>query len=189
MPRMARALCDGFIYHVLNRGNNREPVFQTDQDYEDFLDLVQSAQEKFPVRVLAYSLMPNHFHFVLWPLAAADLSRGMHWLLSTHSHRYREKYESVGHVWQGRYKSLLVKDEAHLFTLMRYVEANPLRAGLCESCEEWRWSSAHERRLPRPAWQLLSPPPVALPLDWINYVNASAQEDEKKPVTGTGKLL
>ncbi len=115
------------------------------------------------------------------------MSRGMHWLLSTHSHRYREKYESVGHVWQGRYKSLLVKDDAQMFTLMRYVEANPVRAGLCKSCDDWRWSSAHERRLPSPAWSILSQPPIELPLDWINYVNASVQEDEKKPVTGTGK--
>src|SRR4051794_18951267 len=106
MPRTARASAGGYCYHVLNRGNARATVFPTvfhkDQDYEAFLALVGEAGLRVPMRVLAYCLMPNHFHLAVWPRGDGDLSRWMHWLLTAHVRRYQRHYRGSGHIWQGR---------------------------------------------------------------------------------------
>ncbi len=85
--------------------------------------------------------MPNHFHLALWPRADGDLSRWMHWILTTHVRRYLCHYGSSGHVWQGRFKASPIQDDDHLRVVLRYIERNPLRAGLVERAESWPWSS------------------------------------------------
>ena len=91
MPRTARASAANVCYHVLNRGNNRACVFHQDGDFQAFVDLLSEAKLRHPMRVLAYCVMPNHFHLALWPLGDGDLGRWMHWLLTAHVH-------SSGHV-------------------------------------------------------------------------------------------
>jgi putative transposase len=88
MPRTARASIGGYCYHVLNRGNNRAAVFHKDEDYEAFVAILAAACQRLPMRVLAFCLMPNHFHLVLWPRHDGDLSRWMQWSLTTHVRRY-----------------------------------------------------------------------------------------------------
>ena len=87
--------------------------------------------------------MPNHFHLALWPRRDGDLSRWMHWLMTTHVRRYLRHYRSSGHVWQGRFKAFPTQEDEHLLTILRYIERNPLRAGLVDRAEDWRWSSLH----------------------------------------------
>jgi putative transposase len=94
------------------------------------------------MRVLAYCIMPAHFHLVLWPRHDGDLSRWMQWLLTAHVRRYHRDHGGSGHVWQGRFKAFPVQADEHLLAVFRYVESNPVRAELVERAADWRWSSA-----------------------------------------------
>lgn len=143
MPRTARASAGGYCYHVLNRGNARAQIFHAPDDYHAFLRVLDLACQRIPLRVLAYCLLPNHFHLALWPYADGDLSRWMHWLQTAHVRRYHRHYQSSGHIWQGRFKAFPIQQDEHLLTVMRYIERNPLRAGLVERAEHWEWSSLH----------------------------------------------
>jgi putative transposase len=98
MPRTARASQGGSCYHVLNRGNGRQTVFHKDGDYAAFVKLLRDAAERVPMRLLAYCLMPNHFHLALWPRGDGALSDNMAWLLTAHVCRYHQHYHSSGHV-------------------------------------------------------------------------------------------
>ena len=141
MPRTARSCSGGYTYHVLNRGNARATVFHKPDDYDAFLDLMAESSVRTPMRILAYCLMPNHFHLALWPRGDGDVSRWMHWLMTTHVRRHLGRYRSSGHVWQGRFKAFPIQEDEHLLAVLRYIERNPLRAGLVGRAEEWRWSS------------------------------------------------
>ena len=164
-------------YHVLNRGNAQGEVFHKDGDFASFLDLIAAANERLPLRVLGYALMPNHFHLVLWPQGDGDLSRWMQWLLTSHVRRYHRHYESSGHVWQGRFKAFPIEQDDHLRTVLRYVERNPLRAGLVRRAEAWPWSSLSWRASgKRP--EMLSDWPVPCPRNWLSIVNGVETEAE-----------
>lgn len=178
MPRVGRKLVDGLIYHVLNRGNDKKLIFADSFDYQTFIELIRSAAERHPINILAYCLMPNHFHMVVHVPVAAELGRNMHWLLTTHARRFRAVIAGAGHVWQGRFKSLPVQSDHHLVTLLRYVEANPVRAGLVNSCVEWRWSSISERLGVKAMKGLLAPLPISLPSPWADFVDRSLHESE-----------
>jgi len=164
-------LVAGGYYHLINRGNNKSVVFQQPGDYRSFLRLIDAAQERIRLKLLAFCLMPSHVHLVVSPDGATDVSRWMHWLMTTHSHRHHLRYGTSGCVWQGRFRSFPIKCDGHLLTVMRYVERNALRAGLVERAEHWPWGS-HAWRLGRAAGPLLTDPPVPLPSDWTSYVNA-----------------
>ena len=103
MPRTARAAQGGYCYHVINRGNCRAEIFHGADDYAAFYYLMRKARSKVPRRVLGYILMPNHFHFVLWPAQDTDLASWMHWLLTTHVAPLQSAYHVTGRVWQGRF--------------------------------------------------------------------------------------
>src|SRR5437762_1476266 len=134
MPRRPRSPSDGQIYHVLNRGNCRMNLFHKDSDFAAFLKILEEACLRFKMRLLAYCLMHNHWHLVLWPRRGVDLSRFVAWVSSTHVRRWREHRGNVGqgHLYQGRFKSFIVQNDGHLLSVLRYVEANPLRAGMVE---------------------------------------------------------
>jgi putative transposase len=129
------------IYHALNRGNRRETVFHRSADYDAFVEAMSDARKRLPVDIVAYCLMPNHFHLVLRPQGDGELGRWMQGLLTAHAQRYHRHYHTTGHVWQGRFKAFPVQDDAHLATVVRYVERNPLRAELVDRAEHWKWSS------------------------------------------------
>lgn len=180
MPRTARAAVGGICYHVINRGNARMKVFHNDEDYAAFVELLARANERVNMRLPAFCLMPNHFHLVLWPRKDEDLGRYMQWLLTSHVRRYhrQRRGRSSGHVWQGRFKAFPIQQDAHMLIVMRYVERNPLRAGLVSRAESWRWSSAW-RGLPAHAEELLDAGPVDRPRDWLRRLN-SAQTDAEE---------
>ncbi len=137
MPRTARGSQGGYCYHVLNRGNLRAEVFHGEGDFHAFVRLIGQASARIKMRVLAYCLMPNHFHLALWPEQDGHLSRWMHWLLTAHVRRYRKVHQGSGHIWQGRFKAFPIQEDDHLLTVIRYIERNPLRAGLVGRAEEW----------------------------------------------------
>ena len=144
MPRVARAAVGGLVYHVINRGNARGDVFHKPEDFAAFLNLMRQASERLPMRLLAYCLLGNHFHFVLWPHEDGDLSRWMQWLMTAHVRRYHRHYKSSGHVWQGRFKAFPIEQDEHLLTVLRYVERNPVRAKTVRKAQHYSWSSDSE---------------------------------------------
>jgi putative transposase len=164
MPRIPRGQLPGHAYHVLNRGNGSAVVFHKDVDYATFLALLDTAKSKFPVRVLGFCLMPNHFHLVLQPATADALSPIMQWWMTSHVRRYHRHYRSHGHVWQGRFKSFPIQQDDHLLTVLRYVVRNPVRAQLVASVMQWPWSS-----LQHPT--LADPSPVPLPDNWLHWID------------------
>jgi putative transposase len=170
MPRTARSLVGGAYYHVINRGNNRSVVFHGPSDYMAFVHLMELVQERVPLEIVAACLMPNHFHLVVSPLRGSDLSRWMHWLLTTHSNHYHLGHGTAGRVWQGRFKAFPIEQDHHLLTVMRYVERNALRAGMVAHAEDWPWSSLAWRAR-RAGTPLLSTPPLPLPPNWAEFVN------------------
>ena len=130
MPRTGRRLAAGHCFHVLNRGNARAEVFHKEADYHAFVKLIRSACARISMRVLAFCIMPNHFHIVVWPETDDALSDWMQWLLTTHVRRYHKHYHSSGRVWQGRFKAFPIATDDHVLTVLRYAERNPVRAGL-----------------------------------------------------------
>lgn len=175
MPRISRGLVDKSVYHVINRGNGRQVVFHKEKDYEAFISLMKEAKIHYSVNIFAYCLMPNHFHMILMPDRADELSKMMQWLMTSHVRRYHRHYGTSGHIWQGRYKSFLIQIDNHLLAVIRYVESNPLRAGLVDSAKDWLWSSYLESIGKRPRL-LIDQVPIELPKDWDKFVG--------EPMTG-----
>lgn len=182
MPRTARASQAGFTYHVLNRGNARSQVFHKPEDFAAFLWILSEASLRLPMPLLAYCIMPNHFHLVVRPLGDGDLSRWMHWLLTTHVRRYLKHYRHTGHVWQGRFKAFATQDDQHLVTLLRYVERNPLRASLVSSAEDWPWSSLSTARAARERQPRLISDDQVRRENWLQFVNAPMTDAEAEAI-------
>ena len=174
MPRTLRAAEAGMIYHVLNRGNGRSRIFHTAGDYQAFERVLAEALKRFPaIELLAYCLMPNHWHLILHPRGDGDLPAFMGWLMVTHVRRHHQAHgtRGGGHLYQGRYKSFPIDtDDLHFLTVARYVEANAHRAKLVRRPREWRWCSLHARLLGKNALVPLSDWPVDRPDDWERAV-------------------
>ena len=140
MPRPLRPIADGLVYHVINRGNNRQTVLETEGDYLAFLKAIADLKQRQPFQLYGYCLMSNHIHLLI-RTQESSISRIVQSLLVSHTHRYHRFQGSSGHVWQGRFKSPVVQDDDHLLTVLRYIEANPLRASLVQRAGDYRWSS------------------------------------------------
>src|SRR5688572_1014542 len=182
MPRQARNAPGDVVYHVLNRAAGRAALFRHDDDYAAFVRALAETVDRVPMRVCGYCLMPNHWHLALWPAADGALARFMQRLTITHVRRWLEHRRRVGtgSVYQGRYKSFPVQDDAHFTTVLRYVERNPVRAGLVRRAERWPWSSASAAPVANAPPIAISRWPVARRADWLSWVNApqSAAEEE-----------
>lgn len=182
MPRIPRVDVGGEIYHVINRANARLPIFFTEEDYELFETILEEAQDKFGVGILAYCLMLNHFHLVVQTYKDNDLQKFMQWLTLTHTQRWHTQNGTIGtgHLYQGRYKSFLIQGDKHLLAVIRYVERNPLRAKLVRKAENWNFSSLSRRLSTNPKKQkLLAVWPVETPRDYLAFVNTPMSEDEE----------
>ena len=183
MPRPLRPIADGLIYHVINRGNNRQSVFRKIADFEAFLQALADLKARKPFEMYGYCLMNNHFHLLLRPLGTT-VSRIVQSLLVSHTQRYHKHYRSGGHVWQGRFKSPVVQNDEHLLNVLRYIEANPLRAELVTRAEDHRWSSypahglghANELIDPLITYGELSPYPSVRQRKWAEKVHLPMDE-------------
>jgi REP element-mobilizing transposase RayT len=155
MPRQLRIEYEGAIYHVMSRGDQREPIFEDDKDRKTFLKTLAQACEKAEWEIHAYCLMTNHFHIIM-ETPKPTLVAGMKWFLGTYTQRYNARHKAKGHLFSGRYKSLLVdeSDDFYLRSVCDYVHLNPVRAGLVEAgsgLESYPWSSY--RNYLQPAWK------------------------------------
>ncbi len=179
MPRTARSTEAGMVYHVLNRGNGRMRIFHKPADFEAFERVLAEGLERYAVELLTYCMMPNHWHLVVRPKTDEALGRWMGWVGVTHVRRYHEHYHSRGggHLYQGRFKSLPVAEDDYFLALCRYVEANPLRAGLAERAEQWQWSGLW-RRAHRQGELRLSPWPLQRSRNWVAWVNRGLNEEQ-----------
>ena len=182
MPRTARVAPGGYVFHVLNRGNERRTLFEAEGDYLAFLRVFGETVERVPLKILAWCLMPNHWHLVLWPQKDGELGRFMQRLTTTPVRRWRLYRQSVGqgHLYQGTYKSFPVEADDHFYTVCRYVERNPLRANLVRRAQDWPWSSLGADKYPAAAGEApdLAAWPVPRPRAWASLVNAPQTEAE-----------
>jgi putative transposase len=169
------------VYHVLNRAVARLALFAKEADYAAFERVLAEALEKHPMRLLAYTVMPNHWHLVLWPREDNELTNFVRWLSHTHVMRWHSHFRTAGsgHLYQGRFKSFPVQTDEHFYALVRYVERNALRARLVAKAEEWRWSSLWRRIHGSPEDRaLLHRWPLPEPTDWKRLVNRAQSEAE-----------
>ncbi len=185
MPRRPRVTPGGLVYHVLNRAVARLPLFQKRVDYEAFERVLALAVERHPLRVLAYSVMPNHWHMVLWPRQDGQLTAFLRWLTHTHTMRWHAHHHTAGtgHLYQGRFKAFPVQTDEHFLTVCRYIERNALRANLVLRAEQWRWSSLWRRESGAgESKSLLSEWPVERPDNWLEMVNQPQSAAELEAV-------
>ncbi|MGB2823526.1 MAG: transposase, partial [Phycisphaerae bacterium] len=141
MARLARVVAPGYPHHVMQRGNRRQKTFFSVGDYSAYLELLAEWCGKCGVEVWAYCLMPNHVHLVVVPATADGLRRGIGEAHRRYTRRINFRKGWRGHLWQGRFASF-VMDEDYLLEAVRYIEMNPVRAGLAATADAWRWSSA-----------------------------------------------
>jgi putative transposase len=151
VPRRPRQSLAAFAYHVMNRSIRRIPLFTQTIDYRAFTSILAEGLAHQPVQILAYCIMPNHWHLVLRPDNQSCLSRYLHWITTTHARRWhrRRGTEGWGPVYKGRFVSVPIDSVDDVIRVCRYVERNPVKAGLVASADRWIWSSAAERRTPR----------------------------------------
>jgi putative transposase len=183
MPRVERTDVGGHVYHILNRANARVRMFDNHKDYQLFENTLEEAVEKFDMRVLAYCIMPNHWHLVLYPKHDGDLQKFMAWLSNSHTKRWHsfKKTTGQGHLYQGRYKSFLCQKDNHFLALVRYVERNAKKAHLVKKAENWQWSSIWRRENGTARQKkLLSPWPVQKPRNYIKWLNEAQSKQEEE---------
>jgi len=141
MGRNARINYPDLIYHVINRGNNREIIFVEDEDYRHYLNTIQRYKKKYHFKLYAYCLMTNHIHLLVKVSKEGSISQIMQSLTVAHTRWYNYKYRRCGHVWQGRFNSPIVSQDEHMLAVMRYIEQNPLRANMVKLITDYPWSS------------------------------------------------
>ena len=196
MPRMPRATPGGIVYHVLNRANAGINMFRSKAEYAAFELALQEAHARVPVRLLAYCLMPDHWHLVIWPRRSRELSEFMRWLTVTHTRRWHAQrhVSGSGHLYQGRYRSFPIEPGEPLRDVIRFIESNPKRGRKITRAEAWPWSSLSVRlrseKSPRrtgsgePApdsiASLLDEGPEPLPRGWLAKVNAPMEPEVLK---------
>ncbi len=151
MTRPLRIEYKGALYHVLSRGNQQQDIFLGKSDRIDFLELIEELVERFNLEIYAFVLMSNHYHILLKTLEP-NLSKSMQWLGTTYTRRYNNRHQLCGHLFQGRYKSIIVQNDAYLLNLSYYIHRNPLRANMVERLADYEWSSyryyAYKRKSP-----------------------------------------
>jgi len=156
MARPWRIQFEGAVYHITSRGNANQAIFLDDRDRSKFLDLLGRGRERFAFVIYSFCLMDNHFHiFLRTPLA--NLSQGMHWLNGTYTGYFNHRHQRIGHLFQGRFKSVLVIDDAHYLHLSMYIHLNPVRAGIVENPAQYPWSSFKDYVGLRPGFKWLDP--------------------------------
>ena len=173
------------LYHVFNRANGRLRLFRKDADYLAFYDVLLQAQQRVPLRILGWCLMANHWHFVVWPRKDGELSKFFAYVGLTHAARWQAAHDAVGmgHVYQSRFKNFMIQRDAHLLSVLRYVESNPVRTKVTASAEAWQWSSLHARLNREPIIsELLTDWPIERPRNWLQQVNRLQMPEEVEAI-------
>ncbi len=184
MPRRPRTAAGGIIFHLMNRAARQLPLFQQPGDYDAFVEILRQAQERQPVPLFAYCIMPNHWHLLAQPGSGPELSQFMAWLTMTHAVRWRTAHgtRGKGAVYQGRFQAIPVQDDKHFLTVCRYIERNPIRAGLVTRAEQWPWSSGAVRR--NGNGPCLAQWPILKPHAWDTIINTPESSGALDAVRG-----
>ena len=141
MPRKPRFNLPGIPQHVIQRGNNREPCFYTEEDYRRYLETLEEVSDKVDCRIHAYILMTNHVHLLMTPMQEYGIAQTMQALGRRYVYYFNKTYQRTGTLWEGRYKASLIDSDRYLLTCMRYIELNPIRANMVAHPGEYNWSS------------------------------------------------
>ncbi len=141
MPRLPRISLEGLVYHIIQRGNNRQNVFREPEDFESYLHVLKRFKKKYSFKLYCYCLMSNHVHFIIEPTQAKTLSKIIQSITLSHIRLYHSKYSSSGHLWQGRFKNPIIQADNYLLQCLKYIELNPVRAGIVKTPQEYKWSS------------------------------------------------
>lgn len=184
MPRLARLVVPGFPHHVTQRGNRKQRTFFATGDYRAYIDLLAAAKARAEVEILAYCLMPNHVHFVSVPRHKDGLVKLFKEAHRKYTRRINLSHDWRGHLWQERFHSS-VMDENHLMSCVRYIELNPVRAGLCREPQDWIWSSANAH-LRKADDRLVSVEPMLDRVDdWAGYLEIT---DDRRAIDRIRRL-
>ncbi len=180
--RLKRKTTGGFVYHVMNRANGKLMIFKKPADFVAFEEILAQGQERFGMRICGYCIMGNHWHLLLWPENDGDLSAFMKWITVTHTNRYHAAHGTtgIGHIYKGRYKSFPVQGNVSYLKVLRYIEANPVRAELVKQAGDWQWSSYLQNiGKAGPDKQLgICKGPKPIPANWAEYVMSKRTESE-----------
>jgi putative transposase len=181
MPRAARLVLPGIPHHVTQRGNSRRRTFFGESDYALYLSLLRHSCRKSGTAIWAWCLMPNHVHLILVPDHEDGLRKAVAPTHARYAAEINRREAGCGHLWQGRFGSVPM-DEAHLHVCLRYVELNPVRAGLAARAEEWRWSSARGH-LGLARDSLADPAPALERIDdWRRFLDGGVDEEELETI-------
>ncbi len=145
MSRKARLIMNNACYHIMARGNQKQKIFLENEDFGKYLDLLRYYKKKYKFKLYCYCLMPNHVHLLLQIKMGRNLGKIMQGVNLTYAIWFNEKYNKVGHLWQGRYKSMLINKDRYMLECIQYIEINPIRAGICKSPVDYPWSSWQAR--------------------------------------------
>ncbi|KKW47981.1 hypothetical protein A2766_02635 [Candidatus Kaiserbacteria bacterium RIFCSPHIGHO2_01_FULL_58_22] len=190
MGRVARTDIGNHVYHVINRAVGRFQIFNGDEDYRMFQEMLLEAKEMVDMRILSFSLMPNHWHLQLYPENDGDMGEFMHWITNAHTRRVHALTETIGTgpLYQGRYKSFLIQKDEHLLAVLKYIERNPVRAKMVKTPEKWRWGSAQVRLFGSPKMKkILSESPVPLPRNYQKWIREPDKEDDLEEIRGSAQ--
>jgi putative transposase len=177
MARLARVVASGYPHHVTQRGNRRLPTFFSDEDYEAYLDLMEEWCRRFDVAIWAYCLMPNHIHLIAVPESKDGLARAIGEAHRRYTRRVNFREAWRGHLWQGRFASFPM-DEPHLLLTARYIELNPVRAGIVQEPGAYAWSSAAAHLSGKDESLLADSPLLDMVPDWKRFLSAGMDEEE-----------
>jgi putative transposase len=197
MARLARVVAPGFPHHITQRGNRRQQTFFCDEDYQAYLDLMGEWCGTHGVEIRAYCLMPNHVHLIAVPRSADGLRRALGEVHRRYTRMVNFREGWRGHLWQGRFASYVL-DERYLLTAARYIELNPVRAGLVEAPTRYRWSSAAAHARGRDDEVVTVGPLLDLAPNWRSFLARVLREEDIKllrsiartnrPATGRGSV-
>ena len=176
MARLPRLTLPGYPHHIIQRGNNRQPIFATQADYQTLLNLLLENAQKFKVAIHAYVLMPNHFHLLATPESADGLPQMMQAVGRRYVRWFNDAQGRTGTLWEGRYKSTVIDTDQYLLTCMAYLDLNPVRAGLVEQAVDYAWSS-HGHYIGQRVDKLISPHPLVWGLGNTPFAREAAYAD------------
>lgn len=191
MARLPRLTVPGYPHHVIQRGNNRQPIFTSQADYDFFLDLLDENARKFGVAIHAYVLMGNHFHLLATPQADTALPQMMQAIGRRYVRYFNDAQQRSGTLWEGRYKATLIQADRYLLACMAYIDLNPVRAGLVGQARDYPWSShAHYIGLrmdklvtPHPLYWQLGNTPFAREAAYAGLVQAGVSAAQLEELT------
>lgn len=174
MPRQPRIDVSDNLYHVINRANRKEFIFTEERDFKLILNVLKEVKQKIPIKIFSFTIMYNHWHFAIKTTQDKQMADFFGKLTQIVTQRWHQNHDTVGtgHLFQSRFKSFLVGDDEYFLQLMRYIEANPLKANMVRRAEDWPWGSLSIRENNKSLSSvLLDPWPIGIPKNYLDLVN------------------